>query len=953
MTTPDPLSAQIHLLGDLLGETIVAQEGQTLLDLVEQVRALAKQGRSGDIDARRNLLRLAESLSLPDARGVIKAFTTYFQLVNLAEEGERVRVLHQRAHRAHAEGRPIAESAGAAIRQLAADGITPDEMRGLLDRLYVQPVFTAHPTEAKRRTILSKLRRIGGVLSRFDFTELTPDEERDALETVREEIVSLWQSDETRLRQPTVLDEVRNGLYFFDDVLFDLAPVLYRSMDDALREAYPGEKFVVPPFLRFGSWIGGDRDGNPFVTVPVTEETLREHKAAALRLYQRGLDRMHGHLSASARYGISEALADSLTRDAELFPDEAVRVNSRYPMQPYRHKGAYIYRKLAATLDANRRPWRADYLPRPNTYNSVDEFIADLRLMQDSLRERKGERLADGRLGVLIRQAEIFGFHLATLDLRQHADNLRAALTEVLARYGLADDYKALPEIDKALLLTRELLSRRPLTPAQLDFSPETNETLELFRLVRKAHERVGPHAVENFIISMTTGASDVLAVLLMAQDAGVATGLDIAPLFETLADLQAAPEIMATLFENEAYKAHLAQRGMGQLVMLGYSDSNKDTGYLTANWELRCAQRAIPKVCAERSVRLTLFHGRGGTVGRGGGPTNRAILSQPPESVHGRIRLTEQGETITNRYANPELARRHLDQLLHAVLMRSVLPSPHPSTATRSSGAVSAQDASSPRSDSQGILGGAPRGDAESKDAARDQAMTALSERARHAYKSFVYGGTELAHYFGQATPIDAISRLNIGSRPAKRRAGPGALVEIAELRAIPWVFAWAQSRAGLPGWYGLGSGLEGYAGEDAAAWEELRGMYREWPFFRTLIDNAQLSMRQADMGIAEVYSALADDETREAVWPRLEEEFRRTERCILQLTGQSDLLENEPWLRRSIQLRNPYIDPMNYLQVALLRRWRNAQGAEADALREAVLLSVNGVAAGLRNTG
>jgi phosphoenolpyruvate carboxylase len=918
-TTADPLSTQIHLLGDLLGETIVEQEGQPLLDLVEQVRALAKQGRSGDTAVRHDLLRLAQSLSLPDARGVTKAFTTYFQLVNLAEEGERVRVLHERAHRARVESRPIGESVGAAIRQVAAGGVTAGQMRGLLDRLYVQPVFTAHPTEAKRRTILAKVRRIASVLSRFDFTELTPEEERDALETVREEVVSLWQSDETRLRQPTVLDEVRNGLYFFDDVLFDLAPLLYRSLEDALGEAYRGEVFTIPPFLRFGSWIGGDRDGNPFVTVSVTEETLREHKAAALRLYQRGLDRMHGHLSASARYGISEALADSLARDAELFPDEAVRVNSRYPMQPYRHKGAYIYRKLAATLDANRRPWRADHLTRPNTYNSVEEFIADLRLMQASLRERKGERLADGRLGVLIRQAEIFGFHLATLDLRQHSANLRAALTEVFRRYGLSDDYAALPEVDKDLLLTRELLGRRPLSPAQLDFSPETNETLELFRLVRKAHERVGPDAVQNFIISMTTGPSDVLAVLLMAQDAGVSDRLDIAPLFETLADLQAAPEIMATLFQNEAYAGHLARRDHGHLVMLGYSDSNKDTGYLTANWELRCAQRAIPRVCNAHGIRLTLFHGRGGTVGRGGGPTNRAILAQPPESVHGRIRLTEQGETITNRYANPELARRHLEQLLHAVLVRSALPT-------------------------------AP---GDSRAEGWDNTMVSLSDHARRAYKSFVYEGSTTAQYFGQATPIDAISRLNIGSRPAKRRGGTGASVEIGELRAIPWVFAWAQSRAGLPGWYGLGSGLEGYAGEQKGAWEELQVMYRDWPFFRTLIDNAQLSMRQADMGIAEVYSMLADDETRAAVWPRLLEEYLRAERCILRLTAQGDLLENEPWLRRSIQLRNPYIDPMNYLQVALLRRWREAQGAEADALREAVLLSVNGVAAGLRNTG
>lgn len=921
MTTPtEPLSQQIHLLGDLLGHTIEEQEGCSLFERVEEVRALAKGSRAGDSAAREQLVNLAHGLPLPEARGVVKAFTVYFQLVNLAEEQERVRVLHERAFKAASDGRPMGESVGAAIRELASEGITSEQMQAVLDRLYVQPVFTAHPTEAKRRTILAKLRRIANALARLDFTALTSEEEREEVDRVAEEIVALWQSDETRFRQPTVLDEVRNGLYFFDEVLFDLTPVLYRSLEDALAETYPGATFMIPPFLRFGSWIGGDRDGNPFVTTGVTEETLREHKATVLRLYQRSLDRMHGHLSASARYGISRALAESLERDAELFPDEAVRVQSRYPMQPYRHKGAYIYRKLAATLEANQRPWRADHLPIPNTYRNVTEFIADLRLMQDSLREHRGERLAEGRLGTLIRQAEIFGFHLATLDLRQHADQLRSALTEVFRRYGLAEDYAALPEIDKDRLLTRELLGRRPLTPAQLDFSTETNETLELFRLVRKAHERVGPDAIQSFIISMTTGPSDVLAVLLMARDAGVNAGLDIAPLFETLVDLRAAPHIMEQLFGNEAYLAHLAQRENSQLVMLGYSDSNKDAGYLTANWELRRAQRAIPEVCDYHGIRLTLFHGRGGTVGRGGGPANRAILAQPPESVHGRIRLTEQGETITNRYANPDLARRHLDQLLHAVLRQSIVPLPS--------------------------LIGSAEGVRTGK---WDEAMVQLSEKARTAYHSFVHDSEQTVQYFYQATPIDAIGRLNIGSRPAKRKAG-GSL---ADLRAIPWVFAWAQSRAGLPGWYGLGSGLEDYVGDDEARLRELREMYHGWPFFRTLIDNAQLSMRQADMGIAEVYSALAEEGVRRAVFPAILEEFRRTEACILKLTGQADLLDNEPWLQRSIQLRNPYIDPMNYLQVALVRRWREAQGAEADALREAVLLSVNGVAAGLRNTG
>ncbi len=952
---PEPqerLREHIHLLGDLLGETIIEQEGRALFEQVEAVRSLAKASRGEGEEPQREgpqregpqgatelhpealdrLLALTHRLSLTEARGVLKAFASYFQLVNLAEEEERVRVLHARGRRAHQDGIAAAESIAAAVQQLAASGVTADAMQALLDNLYVQPVFTAHPTEAKRRTILTKHQNIAHLLHEMDFHTLTAEEAQRTLEALREEIVSLWQSDETRLRQPSVVDEVRNGLYFFDQVLFDLTPLLYRSLSDALAAAYPGHAFTIPTFLRFGSWIGGDRDGNPFVTVTTTEDALREHKALVLRLYQRAIDNMHGHLSSSARYGITPELEASITADAELFPDDAGGIAARYPMQPYRHKMAYIYRKLTATAEANRRPWRADHVHRPGTYRHAGEFIADLRLMQDSLRRHHGARLADGRLAVLVQQAEIFGFHLATLDLRQHAERLVAALAEVFARYQLAADYAALPEAEKVRLLTAELRAGRPLSPARLDFSEDTNETLELFRLVHRAHERIGADAIQHYIISMTTGASDVLGVLLMARDAGIADRLDIAPLFETRADLQAAPGIMESLFTNPAYREHLARRGHSQQIMLGYSDSNKDAGYITANWELRQAQHALPALCRRHDIRLTLFHGRGGTIGRGGGPTNRAILAQPPESVSGRIRMTEQGESITNRYANSELARRHLEQIIHAVLLRSVPPATDVETQDHAQGTHPAE-ASTP-SENHGEW---------------NTVMQALAEQGHAAYRTLVHDTPALLRYFQDATPIDAIGRLNIGSRPTRRKATQ----RISDLRAIPWVFAWAQSRAGLPGWYGLGSALAGWAGEDAARWQTLGAMYREWPFFHVLIDNAQVSMRQADMTIAEVYAGLADEETRATIFPLILAEYRRTEAALLRVTGQHDLLDNETWLQRSIQLRNPYIDPMNYIQVALLRRWREATGMEAEALRESVLLSVNGVAAGLRATG
>ena len=558
--------------------------------------------------------------------------------------------------------------------ELRRAGVAAGELQSLLDRLLIMPVFTAHPTEAKRRTVLTKLARIAGVLRALDFEQPAPEEERAALDELREEIVSLWQTEETRAYKPDVMDEVRNGLFYFETVLYDLAPEVVRSLERAVAQHYPGAS-VRPSFLRFGSWMGGDRDGNPFVDAAVTEEALRAHQEVALRLLRRGIERLHGHLSTTERLGISKELGESLAQDAALFPDEARRAAERYRHQPYRQKLLYVYRKLGATHEASGRPWRADHRTRPGTYRDSAALLLDLRLLQQSLSTHRGERLAEGRLGTLARQAGIFGFHLATLDLRQHSARHAAALAEVLARYGLATAFADASEEDRARVLTREILAGRPFAPHRLDFSAETNETLELFRIVRRAHERIGTAAVESYVVSMTRGPSDLLSVLLLAHDAGVSDRLDVVPLFETVADLHAATATMEKLFENPAYARHLTARGRTQTIMVGYSDSNKDGGYLTANWEMHLAQRALADVCRRHGVALTLFHGRGGTVGRGGGPTNRAMLAQPPDSVGGRLRLTEQGESITNRYANPALARRHLEQLVHAVLVASGRP--------------------------------------------------------------------------------------------------------------------------------------------------------------------------------------------------------------------------------------------------------------------------------------
>ena len=772
----DALREQVHRLGDLLGETLVEQEGRVLFDRVEEVRALAKAHRAGDPAAGLRLLERIESLPLSEARGVVKAFAAYFQLVNLAEEEERIRILRRRAHEAQTRGEPMGETIAAAVRLLREEGVPAEEMQALMGRLLVMPVFTAHPTEAKRRTVLTKLGRIASVLRQLDFASPTPDEQAALVELVREEVVSLWQTEETRHQRLEVMDEVINGLYYFETTLFDLVPVLRRRLRQALQREYPGHAFEVPVFLRFASWIGGDRDGNPHVTARVTESALREHKSTALRLYQGAMDRMRGLLSSAESLGITEALRASLHEDGALFPEDMRRAVERYPRQPYRQKMALVYRKLGATLEESARAWRHEYRPRPGTYATAAEFVADLGVVQESLRAHRGERLADGRLGVLREQALTFGFHLASLDLRQHAERHEAALREVFARYGLAADYAALPEERKTLILGRELASPRPLAPAELDFSLETNETLLTFRVARRAQVRLGPAAVGVYIVSMARGASDVLAPLLLARDAGCADGLDFVPLFETVRDLHHASAVMATLFTSSAYAPHLEKRDRGQPVMIGYSDSNKDAGYVTANWELQRAQRALADVCRGHGVSLLLFHGRGGSVGRGGGPTNRAILAQPKDSVAGRLRLTEQGEAITNRYASRDLAERHLEQLVHAVLVTS-LSRERPDPA---------------------------------REAAWHSFMTTVSAAAEGAYRALVHARPALVSYFHAATPVDEIAFLHLGSRPARRKAG----LHIADLRAIPWVFAWTQSRVNLPAWYGLGTAVAGWAG-------------------------------------------------------------------------------------------------------------------------------------------
>ena len=918
----DRLRYWVRTLGNLLGETIVEQEGEETFLLEEELRSLAKSWRAGEQSAHDQITHLVSQVvkDPPRALAMLKAFSTYFQLVNLAEEDQRVHILRQRAVVAHERGVPFTETIAHAVRRLQAEGMDAQEMRELLRELLVIPVFTAHPTEAKRRTVLFKLKKMAEILRELDRADLLPLERADKEAQLRENIVLLWQSDEMRDRPPTVLDEVRHGLYFFETTLFELLPKIYREMEKALADCYPGEEFTVPIFLRYGSWVGGDRDGNPYVNVSVTEETIRTQKDVVLEQYKREVESLYNHLTSGvSRIDFSSVFIESVRRDLMLVPESEREVLDRFEQEPYRQKLIMMFRRLEATRIENQQNWKERKL-NPRAYRNVGEFLADLHLIRQSLLENKGERMARGQVSTLIRQVEVFGFHLATLDIRQHSSRHRSAMAEVLARYGLASDYEKMPEADRVAILSREIMNPRPLT-ARLDFSEETNETLGLFRLIRQAREVIGPEMIESYIISMTTEVSNMLEVLLFVRDAGLMGQIDVVPLFETIEDLRAAPQIMTKLFRNAAYDQHLTQRDHRQQIMIGYSDSNKDGGYLIANWMLFQAQRGLAKVCDEFGVKSLLFHGRGGTVGRGGGPANRAILAQPPESVRGRIKLTEQGEVISGRYSNADIAHRHLEQLISAVMLTSGRRPHH------------------------------------EKEASWGKVMDQLSEIAYRQYRQLIENPVFLK-YFHETTPLEHISLLNIGSRPTRRKSSPG----IADLRAIPWVFSWTQSRVNLPSWYGVGTALAEWVGAEGSSGgagegsrlAQLSEMYQNWLFFRTVLDNVQMGLLKGDMAIASLYAELTDEQTRAEIFSDLQTEYDLTKRMVLAVTGYSELMENESWLQRSIKLRNPYVDPMNYIQVAALKQLREqADTAGADALRAAVLASMNGVAAGLQNTG
>jgi phosphoenolpyruvate carboxylase len=919
------LRADVGRLGRALGSVIRSQAGEELYELEEEIRSLVVKHRAEGADwAREELIARVSSLAASEIEGIVRAFAIFCDLVTLAEEQHRIRRLDAQERQVHPA--PLRESVAAAVTDLKRQGVDDDEMARMLARLHVDLVFTAHPTEAKRRSVHSKLRRISRILHELERHDPLPGLKVQLHERLSAEVTALWITDYARTSRPTVTDEVRTGLYHFDISLWNVAPQIARGLQRALADHYPSLS-VPSQFLHFGSWIGGDRDGNAFVTAKTTAETLRLHRGLAVERHRQELRQLEQSLSLSDRLiTVSQEVTALAQRVENHDAPHLDYLRKRYPREPYRLATALLVADLAETSADNvsARLRGDDVGPLPALVMS-ESLTEPLQIMNASLRESGASAVADVDLERVLRQVDTFGLQTARLDIRQHSARHTLALDELLRRLGEHDDYAGLEPSARRALLTRLLETPTPALP-QEDLSKDLLELRALFEVLDRATANYGREIIGPYIISMTRGPEDVLAVLLLARWFGLSPEpgqrgeerLAIAPLFETRDDLRGASRIMSELYEHPAYARHLEGHARHQTVMIGYSDSNKDAGFVPANWELYQAQEALATACGDADVIFTLFHGRGGSIARGGGPANRAILAQPPESIAGRLRFTEQGEMISEHFGNPIIARRHLEQVVHAVLM---------------SGAPSHRAA------------------AHVESRWRD-ALEQLSRHGYEAYRSLVYDTPEFLVYWRQATPIQEIGQLHLGSRPAKRSAGS----EFSDVRAIPWVFSWMQSRATLPGWYGLGSALE-KVGADADGALGLVEMYRQWPFFKSLIDNAQLSLGKADMGIAALYSELVEDRNlADRIFSQIRAEFERSRSWILRITSQHEILDNEPVLQRAIRRRNPYVDPLHLMQIELIRRLRaldDPDGEQGESLRRSIFHTIVGIASGLKNTG
>jgi phosphoenolpyruvate carboxylase len=902
----------VRFLGVHLGTVLVEQAGDSMFALEEDIRTTARTVRKNfSQESFDKLINLTSGLDSTTAITMLRAFAIYFQLANLSEQVDTVVKTNSGKDQ---ECPP--ESFLDALAQLKMSGMSGDELQELLNKTLVVPVLTAHPTEAKRRTVLDLLARLNGSLESL-WSKPESKKLADSLhEKILTELTVLWQTDEVRSQKLDVLDEVKNGAFHLESVIFKVLPQLYADLQSAIDTHYPGEGIQVPKVLVFGSWIGGDRDGNPFVTPEITKQTVNLHRDTILQLYLKETRRLLRLLSQSTeRISISQELTDSLEKDRKDFPDDLAWFEKRYPNEAYRQKFAMISKRLqlAATDSSTALGYR-----RPG------HLLEDLAIVERSLLAGKAKRLVSTELASFQRQVQLFGFHLATLDIRQHSAKHLATLSEIFSSTGVTNDLSALSEENRAQLYSHEILNPRPLLSNLSELSPETTQIVDVLRTVLELQDLCGPETIENYIISMSEQPSDVLAVLLLAKEVGLfkvhndgscTSSINVVPLFETIDDLRRAPAVMEKLLSDKAYALNLEARDKLQEIMLGYSDSNKDGGYITSHWELYKAQKALTEVTDKHGISVRFFHGRGGTTGRGGGgPLNRAILAQPSGTIKGALRVTEQGEMVSTNYSHETVAHRNLEECLHATLLST-----------------------------SGIL--------DNTDTGEWEAITeSLSQHSFNYYREFV-SDSEFPDFFYQITPFNELSTLNIGSRPSKRKKGGS----IDDMRAVPWVFSWTQNRCLFPTWYGAGTALTGFA-RTSGGLAKLQEMYQEWSFFQTILANCEMTLAKTDMNILKRYSSLVKDvSVRDRLLTKLLEEFERIKEALLSITKQNEILEHNQTLKEYLKVRDRYLDPLNYIQVDLLKRYRQLDvlHSEKAELLKAIQVSITGIASGMKNTG
>lgn len=897
------LRDSVRLLGHILGEVLIEQEGKFLFDIVEQLRSLTKDLRTTFNEKTiTKIEKIIDSLSIDKAHKVVRSFSIYFILVNAADEIHRLKNEDENLSK---------DNFDFVIKELIANKTTAKHFTQLLNNLEIIPVFTAHPTEATRQTILRKILNISKILLEKELSNESDFNFIEFKKKLKTQITLIWQSTDIRFSKITVRDEIQRGLFFFKDIIFDEVPKLYSKLNHAIESNFKKD-ILSPPIIKLGSWMGGDRDGHPYVTIDLSKETFKYQKETIIELYMKELDLLYSFLSQSISIvNVSKKLKKSIEWDKKNLNLEITNSLLREPTELYSHKLLLIAEKLKLTLKNDSFG-----------YNNIDEFIDDLDLIKESLQENKGEIIYKEVLLPFIYKVKTFGFHFIKLDIRQNSKEINNAVEEVLRVASVCNEFNKQNEDVKIKILTQEILSRRPLTNNYTKLSDSTSKVINEIQLINFAQKNISKDACEDFIISNSSNVSDILGLLLLSKEAGVSflteedeieSSLNILPLFETIEDLRSCDLVLKELFENDAYKSHLKSRNKIQKVMLGYSDSNKDGGIVTSNFELFSAQKRITELTSKYKIDLVLFHGRGGSISRGGGPLHKSILAQPNNSIKGKIKITEQGEMISSKYLVPQIANRSLELITSAVLL-----------ASESSNKKNAVDTKF------------------------IDALSLISEEAFKVYKELV-SHPNFIDYFRTATPIDIIEKIEIGSRPSSRKKGN----DITMLRAIPWVFSWTQNRQTISGWFGFGSAITNLINTKTINIKLLKKMYKEWKFFTVMIENIEMVLLKTDMIIAEKYSELSNPNSR-LIYNNIKSEYEKSVAVLLEITGQNYLMDNNKSLQRSILLRNPYIDPISFIQLKFIKEFRNSKSeSKKNEILSLLRSTVNGIAAGIRNTG